>query len=345
MELQITLARSTAIPLCAVITGRRVLADPADFEETSAVFAACAPAIYEIIAGTNALAARTTNVVVTAEADVEFRLVYPRPPAGPVHFKAVYLDKLPREGYGAMLTVLDMVNRTVLGQQLLTVGNTVMEVTVQAPASASSSDSGTARVPAERGAATPAPAPRPSLRAFLKLGVEHILTGYDHLLFLCALLVACRRFSSMLVIISCFTLAHSITLAVAALNLVTVSSRIVEPLIAATIVFVGVENLVRGEKVKGRGWLAFGFGLIHGFGFAGALREAGLGVMGSSIVGPLFSFNFGVELGQMAVVAIVLPILLQLRKSPAFARHGLRAVSLVVVALGTYWLWQRTLPS
>lgn len=180
-----------------------------------------------------------------------------------------------------------------------------------------------------------------SFWVFLKLGVEHILTGYDHLLFLGALLVVCRRFSSIVAIITCFTLAHSLTLALAALNLVTISGRLVEPLIAASIVFVGVENLARREEPKNRRALTFAFGLIHGFGFAGVLRQIGLGTTASSLLVPLFSFNLGVELGQIAVTAIVLPVLWKLRSVPKFARYGIPAISVVVALMGAYWLVER----
>jgi HupE / UreJ protein len=116
-----------------------------------------------------------------------------------------------------------------------------------------------------------------------------------------------------------------------------------EPLIAASIAFVGVENLVRRGQPKGRSVLTFGFGLVHGFGFASVLREAGVGTSGRSLVLPLFSFNLGVELGQLAVVAVLLPLLWKLRTRPAFARHGVSVVSVVVVLLGGYWLLRRTL--
>src|SRR5262249_9779562 len=124
-----------------------------------------------------------------------------------------------------------------------------------------------------------------SFANFLSLGVKHILTGYDHVLFLFGLLLVARGFFSSLGIITSFTIAHSITLAVATLQLVQIPSRIVEPLIAASIVFVGVENLLRGDIPKARRVVPFGFGLIHGFGFASALREAGIG-SGTCGIGP-----------------------------------------------------------
>jgi hydrogenase/urease accessory protein HupE len=180
-----------------------------------------------------------------------------------------------------------------------------------------------------------------SFTNFLSLGVKHILTGYDHLLFLFGLLLVARGFLSSLGIITSFTIAHSITLAVATLHVVQISSRIVEPLIAASIVFVGIENLLRGDIPKARRLVPFGFGLIHGFGFASALREAGIGSGTGGIILPLFSFNLGVELGQIMVAALALPIIWKLRENPMFIARWAPACSAAVVLLGSFWFVQR----
>jgi hydrogenase/urease accessory protein HupE len=180
-----------------------------------------------------------------------------------------------------------------------------------------------------------------SFANFLSLGVKHILTGYDHLLFLFGLLLVARGFFSSLGIITSFTIAHSITLAVATLQLVQIPSRIVEPLIAASIVFVGIENLLRGDIPKARRLVTFGFGLIHGFGFASALREAGIGSRTGGIVLPLFSFNVGVELGQIMVAAAALPVIWKLRENPMFIARWAPACSTAVVLLGSFWFVQR----
>jgi hydrogenase/urease accessory protein HupE len=180
-----------------------------------------------------------------------------------------------------------------------------------------------------------------SFTNFLSLGVKHILTGYDHLLFLFGLLVVARGFVSSLNIITSFTIAHSITLAVATLHLVQIPSRIVEPLIAASIVFVGIENLLRGDIPKARRMVAFAFGLIHGFGFASALREAGIGSGTGGIVLPLFSFNLGVELGQVMIAAAVLPIIWKLRENPIFIARWAPTCSAAVVLLGSFWFVER----
>jgi hydrogenase/urease accessory protein HupE len=180
-----------------------------------------------------------------------------------------------------------------------------------------------------------------SFADFLVMGVKHIWTGYDHLLFLFGLLIVTRNFASSVKIITCFTIAHSITLAVATLSLVQFSSRIVEPLIAASIVYIGIENLVRGDDPKGRWLLTFAFGLIHGFGFASVLRELGVGSNGNSIAVPLVSFNVGVEIGQIAIAALVLPVIWKLRANPVFIKRWVPACSVLVALLGGYWFVQR----
>ena len=184
-----------------------------------------------------------------------------------------------------------------------------------------------------------------SFFAFLRLGVEHILTGYDHLLFLFALMVVCRNLRSIFMVITCFTVAHSITLALATLDLVRLPGRIVEPTIAATIAYVGLENLVHGEAPKCRGLITFLFGLVHGLGFADALREFGIGSGCVGMVVPLVGFNLGVEAGQLSVAAMVLPVLWQLRKNSAFVRQWVPACSVAVALAGSYWMIERVMQS
>jgi HupE / UreJ protein len=173
---------------------------------------------------------------------------------------------------------------------------------------------------------------------FVKLGVEHILTGYDHLLFLVALLATARGVWSVVRIVTAFTLAHSVTLSVAALGIVTIPDRIIEPLIAATIVWVALENLFAAEPDRRRWIWSFGFGLLHGFGFASALGE--LGLKGATLVRGLVGFNVGVEIGQLIFVVVFLPALMWLSRGRG-ARLTPRIASLAVAAIGTYWLVER----
>ena len=181
-----------------------------------------------------------------------------------------------------------------------------------------------------------------SFRQFLVLGVEHILTGYDHVVFLLALLLAGGAFWNTAKIITSFTVAHSITLALAALDVIRIPSSVVEPLIAVSIVYVGVENLLHSD-LRWRWLLTFAFGLVHGFGFASVLRELGVGAAGVGVAVPLVSFNLGVELGQVSIMLLVLPLIWKLRSQPFFVLRCVPACSLLVTMVGTYWLLQRTL--
>jgi hypothetical protein len=184
---------------------------------------------------------------------------------------------------------------------------------------------------------------------FVALGLEHIFMGYDHLAFLLGLLLLGGTLRALVRIVTSFTVAHSVTLALATLGLVTPPARLVEPLIAASIVFVAAENLWALRRAAGpaalaaaasRRWrITFAFGLVHGFGFAGVLRDMHLprGGLAASLV----AFNLGVELGQLAVVALALPLLALLRRRSALAPRGVAAGSLALGALGLFWLVQR----
>jgi hypothetical protein len=191
-------------------------------------------------------------------------------------------------------------------------------------------------VAAPSGAAPP-PAGKDRL-SLLALGVEHILTGYDHLLFLFGLVLVGGRWRALLWVVTAFTLAHSITLGLAALGVWSPRPSIIEPLIALSIAYVGVENFfVKSAEKRWR--ITFPFGLVHGFGFAGALREVAL--PRADVPAALFLFNLGVELGQVGVLAIVLPLLAVLRKQPWFEKLGVRVASGAIIAAGLYWFFAR----
>ena len=173
---------------------------------------------------------------------------------------------------------------------------------------------------------------------FGKLGVEHILTGYDHLTFLLALLLAAPGLRPMLAIVTGFTVAHSITLTMAALGLVHLSPALVEPAIALSIVYVGIENFWRPRPAR-RVAVTFLLGLVHGFGFAGLLGE--LGLPRDALPLALVSFNAGVEVGQAAVVAVALPVMLFLRRFGWWDRVAVPAGSVGVALAGAWWLAER----
>lgn len=181
-------------------------------------------------------------------------------------------------------------------------------------------------------------APAGGWTSFLRLGVAHILTGFDHLLFLLALLVNQRRAWSVVRIVTGFTVAHSVTLSLAAFQLVAIPSGIIEPAIAASIVWVALENLLfRGSEWR-RALVAFLFGLVHGLGFAGALTELELG--SGALVRALVGFNLGVELGQVAAVLAVLPLVIWASRPAAMARLP-QAASVLVALMGAFWFVER----
>ena len=166
------------------------------------------------------------------------------------------------------------------------------------------------------------------------LGFQHILTGYDHLIFLLGLILVGGRLRQLFLVITAFTLAHSITLGLSVLQVWSPSTRFVEPAIALSIAYIGVENwFVRDVS---RRWLVtFPFGLIHGFGFGGALRQIAL--PHSEMPLALLSFNLGVEAGQLSVLAVVLPSIVLLRRHPWFVDRGVKTLSTAVALAGLCW--------
>ena len=176
--------------------------------------------------------------------------------------------------------------------------------------------------------------------SFLRLGVEHIFTGYDHLAFLVGLLIATGSFRSLVRIVTSFTVAHSITLALATFDAVVLPTRVTESLIALSIAYVAAENLLRSRAIE-RYRITFLFGLVHGFGFSAILREMEL--PRRSLALSLFSFNAGVELGQLLFVALVFPMMMYLAGS-AWQNRVRSAVSFGIVCLSMYWFAQRAFP-
>ena len=177
-----------------------------------------------------------------------------------------------------------------------------------------------------------------ALLAAVEMGIAHILSGWDHLLFLAALVLGASTVRALVATVSAFTLAHSITLALAALGGVVPSTRWVEPAIAASIVCVAAENLLRSKK--GARWpVAFAFGLVHGFGFAGALQE--LALDRARLLPTLVGFNAGVEAGQLAILAVVLPMLTRLRKHAELEARWTRRASASIGAIGALLLVSR----
>jgi len=244
------------------------------------------------------------------------RMLYDRPPGSRLALRSIIVSHLAR-GHREVLSIRAP-DGVVLSERMLDAASDETATDISAVGGATSSSAG----------------------RFLLLGVEHILTGYDHLLFLAGVLVVLRGWRDVVQTITAFTVAHSITLALATTGLLLIPGRIVEPLIAASIVYVGIENLMR--DVQGSRWkLTFCFGLVHGLGFATVLRDLGIGTNGQAIALPLASFNAGVEIGQMAVAVLVVPVFWWLGARPTSRLRFAAAWSVLVIAAGSYWLVDR----
>ena len=257
---------------------------------------------------------------------IQVDLDYPSPPpeARTLRVWTKHLPHLPR-GHQQLLFVVDAGDRTLCEATL-----------------SSEEDSAECDLPSAAGATQPGTRPPPPRRiSFFLLGVEHIVTGYDHLLFLAAILLVCRTFREAAAVVTFFTVAHSITLSLAALDVVRLPGRIVEPAIAASIVYVGLENLFGKHRLAWRAAVTFGFGLVHGLGFASVLREIGLGTGGVGIAMPLLTFSIGLETGQLCIAAVLLRVLLTLKKRPWFDARWVPIGSVLVALIGLYWLVTR----
>ena len=178
---------------------------------------------------------------------------------------------------------------------------------------------------------------------FVHLGFLHILEGTDHLLFLFCLVIPFRRFRSLIPIVTSFTVAHSMTLIASAYNLAPDAlwfPPLIETLIAMSIVYMALENIVGASTVHRRWMITFGFGLVHGFGFSFALRQT-LQFAGSHMLTSLLSFNVGVELGQLLVLVLLIPMLEGLFRFVVAERMGTIILSAIVAHTGWHWMIDR----
>ena len=181
----------------------------------------------------------------------------------------------------------------------------------------------------------PNPAALPTSLSFVGQGIAHIFTGFDHVLFILTLVVTAQNWRRLALIVTSFTAAHSITLALATLGVVTVPGRLVEPLIAFTVLFVALDALLR-PAAAARPTVAFAFGLVHGLGLSSALRDFGL--VGGAVVRPLLGFNLGVELGQLLIVGPALALVTLLRGNPLAFDRARRLLCTSVAIVAAFWI-------
>lgn len=321
IEASLTFARRDIESLITIDTNRDGLATPAEIDAVLPHLRTLANSFIEISAGNRQIAAQGVAIKPDQSDALHFEVHFLRKEDLLFIVGMPILKKLAR-GHRQYMSVRDKKNDLV-AERILNADNLVFEI-----------DTTSAAVIANNSG---------SFRQFLVLGIEHIVKGYDHLLFLFGLLVVGVNFWSAGRIITSFTVAHSITLALATFNLVQIPPGIVEPLIAVSIIYVGVENLVRRDLHR-RWLLTFGFGLVHGLGFASVLRELGVGAeAGGGVIVPLLAFNLGVELGQIAIALLVLPLIWKSQQFPNFFPRLTATCSLLVTLAGTYWLFERTL--
>jgi hypothetical protein len=274
-----------------------------------------APAALELSLDDGPPVAATASDVVFEDGHALVRLDYPAAGARRISIRSHWMERL---AFGHKQFVrLEGAGGEVVAERLLGAGSSQFEATLSE---------------------SPAPASGP---AFFRLGVEHILAGWDHLLFLATVLVVCGTLADAFRTVSAFTLAHSLTLGLATLGWVRSPASLVEPAIAGSIVVAAGLNLAGGVGVRARFGLTFAFGLIHGLGFAGALADLEVGTSPSSVLRSLLAFNGGVEAGQLAVAAVALPLLWSLGRSPAYARVGVRACSMIAALVGLVWFVER----
>src|SRR5262245_1719857 len=318
LSVQLTFAQSEVESLIAADSGQRRLPSPAPGD--SAGWEALAFKALEITLDERLLQAGEVAIQPEPNNTIKFRLAFPKAGGSRLLVRSILPGRL-TSGHRQFVVLRNKAGQT-LAERILDGKSNTLEADLAGFTSTN---------------------PKPgSFRQFLALGVEHILTGYDHVVFLLALLLAGGAFWNTAKIITSFTLAHSITLALAALDIVRIPSTIVEPMIAVSIVYVGLENLFRSD-LRRRWLLTFAFGLVHGFGFAAVLREMGVGAAGGGVAVPLVSFNLGVELGQISIMLLVLPLIWKLRSQPFFVARCVPACSALVTLVGGYWLLQRTL--
>jgi hypothetical protein len=177
---------------------------------------------------------------------------------------------------------------------------------------------------------------------FVLLGVQHILQGVDHILFVLCLIIPFRRLRPLVMLVTSFTVAHSITLMAAAFGMVPSAlwfPPLIETLIAASIVYMALENMV-GTRWQRRWMIAFAFGLVHGFGFSFALGET-LQFAGSHLVSSLFAFNVGVEIGQVLIVLLAVPLMNIAFRAPHAERIGTIIFSALLAHSGWHWMSDR----
>jgi len=319
VEAHLTYARADIESLVPVDADRDGVISATEFAQAKPRLESLAAEAIAVTANGQSVSFAVSGVELDNSNGVHFHFSFAKPEGEPFALQSNLIERLPR-GHRQYVELIG--GEKVIGSMMLMAGATSYQPTAAALTEAAQINQ--------------------SFWEFFKLGLEHIAFGFDHLAFLFALLLAGGKLREAVKIITSFTIAHSITLALATFDVVNLPSWIVEPMIAVSIVYVGLENIFRRD-IANRWMLTFAFGLIHGFGFASVLRELGIAAQGSGAIVPLFSFNLGVEIGQIVIAALILPMIWKLREQPKFVTRYVTAFSLLIALAGGYWLVERTL--
>jgi len=182
-----------------------------------------------------------------------------------------------------------------------------------------------------------------NIRDFIKLGIQHILSGTDHILFVLSILLVYASFRREVILLSMFTIAHSISLILAGSGVLTLSSKIVEPVVALSITYVAMTSVFLDKYKMFAGHsnkisTVFLFGLFHGLGFAGLMKD--ISVPDDRLISSLLSFNVGIELGQFMIVATLLPFIYLFRRKPWYPK-AIKVVAVIISIIGLVWGFQR----
>lgn len=310
-KLLLTLSRFDAEILSPMDADRDGRISEAELDDARADIEALPASIFELKIDGNPTKGRCEEIWADDKDNVLLRVSYPGPSGKHITLQSNIFDRLPT-GHRQLASLSVSGQEEMISTDTLTERHRVFD----------------SEIPGSR-------------LVFLILGIEHILTGYDHLLFLFGLLVIGIGFRDAALIITSFTVAHSITLALATYDIVRLPGDIVEPLIALSIVYVGIENILKKET-RYRWALTFVFGLVHGLGFASVLRDLGIGDRtGDGWI--VLLFNLGVELGQLGIACLVLPFIWKVLQPRASFRRISIALSVLVALLGLYWFIERTL--
>lgn len=320
LEIEVTMLADNALLIAN--EGRQInrpLEQEAEADQ-QAVMKSAAAGLFHIEIDNTVLHPEQVQFHVSDENDAVFLLRYPRRDTGMLKVDAIHLKTL-GEGYTSALSITQQGKALADGFRVLHSADTVAIVQIDSLAPGyPQSNSGSALS---------------AFKEFFVLGFEHILEGLDHLLFLAGVLIVCKNAKETLVLVTSFTLAHSFTLFLTALNAVTLPAIVVEPLIAASIIYIGMENALLSRDMRRRYVLTFVFGLIHGLGFSAALQSMNV-AQNSQFIVEIASFNLGVEAVQVILALALLPAIGWLRRT-VFYQSVVTAVSLAISAAGLFW--------